>query len=258
MTSDEDLASRMRRFESADDGVVPTDVQMVARIDGRSFTRLTREEHDFEAPFDVRFRDCMISAARRLMNTGFGVDYAYTQSDEISLLFAQGERTFGRRRNKLLSVLAGEASAAFTHALGAPAAFDCRISELPSERDVVDYFRWRQEDARRNALGGHCYWLLRAQGLSDRETTARLDGRSMPERRALLQKHGVDFDAQPAWQRRGVGLRWETYEKKGVNPKTGARSAALRRRLFVDDALPERAAYAEYVRALVVGASDAP
>ena len=36
------------------------------------------------------------------------------------------------------------------------AAFDCRISQLPSLDLVVDYFRWRGEDARRNALNAHC------------------------------------------------------------------------------------------------------
>lgn len=30
---------------------------MVARIDGRGFTRLTKEVHKFDAPYDERFRD---------------------------------------------------------------------------------------------------------------------------------------------------------------------------------------------------------
>jgi tRNA(His) 5'-end guanylyltransferase len=30
---------------------------MVARLDGRNFTRLTKETYAFEAPFDEKFRD---------------------------------------------------------------------------------------------------------------------------------------------------------------------------------------------------------
>ena len=40
---------------------------MVARIDGRSFTRLTKEVHNFEAPFDAKFRDLMVETFERQM-----------------------------------------------------------------------------------------------------------------------------------------------------------------------------------------------
>jgi tRNA(His) guanylyltransferase len=35
---------------------------------------------------------------------------------------------------------------------------------LPNTELAVDYFRWRNEDAHRNALNSHCYWLLRKKG----------------------------------------------------------------------------------------------
>src|ERR1700736_5479120 len=97
---------------------------------------------------------------------GFNVVYGYTESDEISLLFGLGENSFGRKLRKLISVLAGEASAKFSLLLGAVASFKSRISQLPSLELVVDYFRWRSEDAHRNALNAHCYWLQRKQGKS--------------------------------------------------------------------------------------------
>ena len=104
-------------------------------------------------------------------------------------------------------MLAGKASAALTFALGTPASFDCRISQLPTERDV-DYFRWRADDATRNALAGHCYWLLRKQGLDEREATNRLNGASIAERNELLFANGFNFIALPTWQRRGIGVSW--------------------------------------------------
>lgn len=74
-----------------------------------------------------------------------------TESDEISLLFEQDERLFGRKLRKYNSTLAGEASATFSLLLGKRATFDCRISQLPNSSLVVDYFRWRSEDAGRNS-----------------------------------------------------------------------------------------------------------
>jgi tRNA(His) guanylyltransferase len=34
----------------------------------------------------------------------------------------------------------------------------------------------------------------------------------------LLFQNGVNFNDLPNWQKRGVGLYWETFEKQGVIP----------------------------------------
>ncbi|HEY1068455.1 MAG TPA: tRNA(His) guanylyltransferase Thg1 family protein, partial [Pirellulales bacterium] len=86
----------MRVFETAADYCVLPGVFMTARLDGRGFTRLTKQVCRFEAPFDVRFRDLMVSTCRSLMSCGFSIVYAFTQSDEISLLFAAEEQQFSR------------------------------------------------------------------------------------------------------------------------------------------------------------------
>src|SRR5688572_28017442 len=194
----DELDTRMRIFETAHDLCVLPGLFMVARLDGRGFTRLTKEVCRFEAPFDPRFRDLMLDTAEYLM-TGCGMNfvYGYTESDEISLLFAPGERPFGRKIRKLTSLLAGEASARFALGLGRQAALDCRISELPSENLVVDYFRWRNEDAHRNALNAHCYWSLRRAGRSVREATAAMEGLSVAAKNELLFAAGVNFNDLP-------------------------------------------------------------
>src|SRR5690349_13715111 len=93
----DDLDAKMRVFETAHDHSVLPGIYMVARLDGRSFTRLTKEVHPFETPFDVRLRDIMIETVQHLMQTGFNVTYGYTQSDEISLLFDYDEIGFNRK-----------------------------------------------------------------------------------------------------------------------------------------------------------------
>ena len=251
MTFDE-LDDKMRVFETAHDLCVLPGLHMVARLDGRGFTRLTKVVHSFEAPFDARFRDLMLATAEHLMtDCGFNVVYGYVQSDEISLLFAVGENGFGRKLRKLHSILSGEASAKFSLLLGAMAVFDCRVSQLPSTGHVVDYFRWRNEDAHRNALNAHGYWLLRKQGKSVGEATAALSGLSVAEKNELLFQNGVNFNDLPPWQKRGAGLYWEEFDRPAENPRTGEQVVARRRRVRRDLELPMKDDYSSFLDRLL-------
>jgi tRNA(His) guanylyltransferase len=255
----DDLDLKMRVFETAHDLCVLPGLYMVARLDGRGFTRLTKEVHPFEAPFDPRFRDLMVETAEHLMSgCGFNMVYGYTESDEISLLFGAEENGFGRKLRKLNSVLAGEASAKFSLLLGAMACFDCRISQLPSAELVVDYFRWRNEDAHRNALNAHCYWLLRKQGKGVGDATAALKGVSVADKNELLFRHGINFNDFPLWQRRGVGLYWEEYDRPAENPVTGEKVTARRRRIHRDLELPMKDDYSAFLRKLLDKAIQNP
>ena len=141
------LDKQMRRFEQSLDRTMLEGIHVVARLDGHGFTRLTKKEWDLEKPFDIRFRDAMIETTKHLMDCGFRIVYGYTQSDEISLLFHLQDDTFGRKERKLISILAAEASVAFSMRTSKSAVFDCRLVPLPTAENVVDYFRWRQEDA---------------------------------------------------------------------------------------------------------------
>ncbi len=251
-----DLDRRMRLFETANDHCVLPGIHIVTRLDGRSFTRLTKEVHPFESPFDPRFRDLMLDTTEHLMACGFNVVYGYTQSDEISLLFHPNESAFDRKERKYNSILASEAGARFSLLLGDIATFDCRICQLPTLELVVDYFRWRQEDAHRNALNAHCYWLLRKQGSDVGEATSALVGLSVSEKNELLFSHDVNVNDLPKWQKRGVGLSWETYAKAGTNPLSGEPVQSTRRRVRRDLELPMGDEYAAFVRGTLQ--ADAP
>jgi tRNA(His) guanylyltransferase len=245
----DDLDARLRVFETAHDHCALPGLYLVARLDGRGFTRLTKEVHAFEAPFDERMRDYMTATTRHLLDCGFRMVYGYTQSDEISLLLHPAEDSFGRKLRKYTSVLAGEASAIFSLQLGAPGVFDCRISQLPRRQDVGDYFRWRQEDAGRNSLNAHCYWLLRKQGQSVGEATGQVKGLRTAAKHNLLFAHGINYNDLPAWQKRGVGLYWEDYQKTGLNPLTQQPVETTRRRLTTKQDLPLGSAYETFIQA---------
>lgn len=247
----DELDKKMRIYEQSLDQVILPDIYMVARLDGRGFTRLTKEVCKFEAPFDERFRDLMIQTVISLMDCGFRVLYGFTESDEISLLFAPGDATFGRKVRKYNSTLAGEASAAFSLMLGKVATFDCRIVPLPNIEKVKDYFLWRQEDAQRNSLNSHCYWLLRKEGKTVREATSMLEGKTVSFKNELLFSRGINFDQLPNWQKRGVGLWVEQYEKEGYNPLTKETKTAVRNRIHVELDLPLGQGYAELVAGFI-------
>ena len=228
----------MRVFETASDLCVLPGIYMVARIDGRHFHTLTKEGGKFEAPFDEKFRDLMTGTVKHLMkNSGFNFVYGYTESDEISLLFNFESQDFGRKLRKLNSILAGETSAKFSLLYGDIGVFDCRISQLPNKSDVVDYFRWRNEDAFRNALNAWCYWTLRKEGQSKKDASTVIEGLSVAEKNELLFQHGINFNDLPLWQKRGIGFYWESYEKDGGE----------RRRLKIDMELPMGDAYGEFI-----------
>jgi tRNA(His) 5'-end guanylyltransferase len=247
----DDLDAQMRLYETAHDHCVMPNIYMVARIDGRGFTRMTREMHPFEHPFDVRFRDYMVATTAHLMACGFRVVYGFTQSDEISLLIHRDETAFARKLRKYDSILVSEASAKFSLLLGEIAAFDCRICQLPNPKVVIDYFRWRQEDAHRNALTAHCYWFLRDRGESVQAATHALEGLSLGAKNEMLFHAGVNFNALPEWQKRGIGLYWENYDKAAVNLKTGEPVVTQRRRIRQDENLPVRDEYAAFIGGLV-------
>jgi tRNA(His) 5'-end guanylyltransferase len=247
----DDLDTKMRVYEQSLDQVLLPELFLVARLDGNRFTRLTKEICRFEAPFDEHFRDMMIDTVIALMNYGFRVIYGYTESDEISLLFHPEEDTFGRKVRKYNSLLAGVASAALSMQLGQQAIFDCRMVPLPTVERVQDYFLWRQEDAHRNSLNAHCYWMLRKQGKNVAEATKMLEGQSIAYKNELLFQSGINFDKLPSWQKRGIGVYWDTFLKQGFNPITGKAETAERRMLKVDWEIPLREEYASFIAGLL-------
>ncbi|MBR3517803.1 MAG: guanylyltransferase [Lachnospiraceae bacterium] len=260
----DDFDAAMRTYEQSLDQKILPKMYIVARLDGRGFTKMTNEH--FEKPFDERFKNMMVEVTRELMkNSGFRVIYGYTQSDEISLLFAPDENSFGRKVRKINTTLAGIASAKASLMLGEVVSLDCRIAPLPNKKLVEDYFSWRQQDCFRNALNGWCYWTLRKEGASRRQATSILAGKGDDFKNELLFERGVNFNDTPAWQRRGVGLYYKEIEREGYNPKTGETVVSKRNELFLDEDIPCRQKYRDFVTTILetteqdkVGSKDQP
>ena len=231
----DDLDKIMRTYEESLDQYIEPDKFIIARLDGRSFTKLTKETCDFKKPFDVNFRDLMVDTVMHLMKEcGFNIVKGFTESDEISLLFATDSIQFNRKVRKLNSILAGEASAYFSLQLGIPACFDCRIIPLPDQERVDDYFSWREEDANRNALNSWCYWTLREDGFNAADAQGHIKGKSIEEKKGLLRQYNIEYDTLPLWQRKGIHVRWVEVEKGGWNPILNTSVTTTRKELTAE------------------------
>lgn len=236
--------SRMRELEYFHNLRLLPGAWVIIRVDGRGFSRFT--ESRFAKPFDPKFHELMVQTTQVLLQEMQGI-YAYTESDEVSILFPMSWDFFDRKLEKIVSISASIASAAFTHASETVACFDSRVWLGTTPSHVVDYFSWRQADATRCALNGWCYWTLRKIGKTASQATAVLEHQSTSFKNELLFQNGIIFNDLPRWQRRGTGLYWEQYIKKGYNPIRQDEVATLRRRIKVDEALPMKEDYRQFI-----------
>lgn len=247
----EELDIKMRVYEESHDYCVLPNMYMIARLDGRGFSRLTLDM-ELEKPFDKVFTLFMRGTVEYLMeSSGFHFLYGYTQSDEISLLFKLEENTFKRKLRKLNSSLAGLASSYLSLKINKIVSFDCRISQLPSQELVKDYFSWRQSDSVRNSLNAYSYWSLRKDRLSARQATNIMYGLNKSQKIDLLLNRGIDFYKIPEWQREGVGFYYQNIIKEGFNPKTQEKVFVDRRRLMENEVLPSKEDYRFFIKRLL-------
>lgn len=185
----------MKRYEAASRPVLPWRVPVVIRVDGRAFHTFTR---GMERPFDAEFERGMERVALSLCGDIQGARIAYVQSDEVSVLLYPWSKNesmpwFDNDLGKMVSISAANASATLSLYYGHRAEFDSRAFVVP-ERDVCNYFVWRQNDATRNSI------LSVTQSLYSPKEMHGWKKQQMHE--ACFAK-GVNWDALPTSQKRG-------------------------------------------------------
>lgn len=160
------LGNRMKTYESVWHTSVPPNSYVVLRLDGRTFHTLLRNA---DRPYDQGVASAMTHAAKALCQEISGAEFAYLQSDEISILITdvrtvRSQLWFDGDVQKLTSVGASIVSAAFNDyvhpsmeveglaGINRHGHFDARVLTLPHPIEVANYFVWRQRDAQRNAV----------------------------------------------------------------------------------------------------------
>lgn len=196
------LGDRMKDYESASQNTLIRRTPVLIRLDGKAFHTFTA---DLERPFDKGFREAMAETALALCEQIQGAVFAYTQSDEISILIQDWKNPntdcwYGNNVQKMVSVSASITTATFNAIFKRPnktelALFDSRAFNLP-EHEIVNYFIWRGSDCSRNSLSTLARFYFTHKELQGKNGSQMQD--------MLMESHGVNWNDLSAMYKRGV------------------------------------------------------
>ncbi|MCS6913508.1 MAG: hypothetical protein RMK29_08960 [Myxococcales bacterium] len=227
------LPEQFAAFEVFADRPLAVGKPLVAHLVGRRFEERLDEDR-YNQPFDAGFQKALLKTLAHLAGT-LGCSFGYADRTDL-LLYATSQGSDARR---LLSRLAGEASAKLSLLLSEIVTFDARLFEPPVVELAREYFRMRRERAEAAALERYAAYALSQSVADPRAIPTILDGLNPEEKIELLRQHGVDYPLLAAWQRHGAAVYLEA--EPGVGP-----------RLVVDLNLPESGQYAEYLSRYLV------
>lgn len=210
------LGDRMKRHENVYRFLLPKRTYTILRVDGRAFHTWTK---GLAKPYDKQFMDCMNAAARALCEQISGAQFAYIQSDEISLLAVdfldiKTEPWFDGGIQKWASVGASIATTAFNLQVGyyqsardtsllgdkklMNAMFDARVFTIPDLVEVENYYVWRQQDAERNSV------TMLAQAYASHK---QLHGKNRAAQHEIIHAAGDNWAKHPASFKHGRIIR---------------------------------------------------
>lgn len=231
------IGDRMKKYEAAAETFADVNQPMIIRVDGHCFSKFTR---GFEKPFDSRLHSVMVSTAEDLLQHHSDATSAYTQSDEISLLFPAGTQAFNGRVQKLASLAAAYASVRFNYHLTfilkeelphkqGIAHFDARVFCLAKPEELLNNILWRcRYDCQRNAKSAFARLFMNSKQTHKLNTTEQID--------IVREKFGRDYYTEvPDWAQWGSLIKREWYQHEGSNPKTGSQELTMRTRMSTRD-----------------------
>ena len=176
------LEDKCQYYRSLTDYKILPNSNILVMLDGKNFSSLIKNH--FKKPFDDDFIDMMNKTAQFLCENVLGCKFAYTQSDEISLLITDYDTPetdifFGGRICKIQSILASMATSEFNRWFNLYninkycndkisinpnwevvqevmknmklAQFDCKVWPVPSQNDAFAWFLYRQLDCVKNS-----------------------------------------------------------------------------------------------------------
>jgi len=199
----DEFGDRMKEYEMKEAGrrFIPM-LPVVARIDGKNFSRFTR---GFKRPYDDRMVLIMQATTKKLVEETQAL-IGYTQSDEISLVWYSDDYKsqifFDGRIQKMTSVLSSMATAFFNDYRPILLAerdktlafFDCRVWQVPNQTEATNTILWREQDATKNSISmaARCYY-------SHKE----LHNKGRADMMDMLVEKGVNWNDYPAYFKRG-------------------------------------------------------
>ena len=147
---------------------IPKTQCFVLRLDGKGFSKVVKR-FDVKWPFDPRLSDIMVRVTTDLAKY-YSVDYAYTMSDEITLVF-KSTRCKDIRTFKYISEVAGLCSSLFYKYFIdefdvakdlIPPYFDCRYIPILVS-DIPKMLKWRQWEEVKNSCANVAFSHFRGK-----------------------------------------------------------------------------------------------
>lgn len=203
--------TKFKGYEKEAQVLLPKHSYVVVRMDGKNFSTYTKR---FAKPYDVNFMEAMDETTRQVCKNIPGVILAYTQSDEISIVFSDlssevAQQWLGGKIAKILSISAATTTGHFISTMGigedgAVPVFDSRCHTLSDPDEIQEYVRWRRFDAQKNSI------TMAASALFPHSFLQQV---SSKERLALLE--GTDYEKLPEGFYNGRVSYRETFEEPG-------------------------------------------
>lgn len=209
------LKEKCYAYQKAVNYFLDPEKYIIAHIDGRSFSKMVKNK--FNKPFDDNFIHAMNETAICLCEGVQGTQFAYVQSDEISLLIKKttpkGQVFFGGRMCKLHSVIASIATSRFNQVMmsnlleSIPACantenaiemcigavksaplyqFDCKVWNVENANDAMAWFLFRNIDCIRNSKQQTCQTYLPQNVLKSKNTDEQVQ--------LLKTNKGIDWN----------------------------------------------------------------
>ncbi len=209
------LGDRMKsQYENRTRYFLPRRTYTIIRLDGKAFHTYTK---GCARPFDADFVHAMDETANFLCQEIQGAKMAFVQSDEISILLTDFEKStttawYDGNIQKMTSISAALASAYFNQirkeqGIDKLAFFDSRVFTIPDRIEVENYFIWRQNDCVRNSIS------MLAQSLYSHKD---LLGKSSNDLQELIFKKGKNWNDYPIRLKRGGLSLKKAYPKGNV------------------------------------------
>jgi len=211
------LADIQKEYENCYDIKIMRRVPVVIRLNGRNFTKLTRE---VKHPFDDGFIEIMTHTLVQLCKQIDGSVFGYQFSDEITIVIKNDQAKdtdpwFGNRCQKIASGAAAIATYEFNKYFwnmskpppltGAPL-FDARVFGLPNIEVVTNNLIWRQQDCVEWSISTSAYCELKKK-LSRKKAQAMMTGKDLYAREQLLwDVCNIEFEEEYSnLIKRGIG-----------------------------------------------------
>ena len=226
----------MKDYEVYSSLKVPKNSKVIMRLDGRAFHKLA-SDLNLVKPYDKNFYRVMSQVCEDLFKE-FSPLFAYTFSDEISLLF--DTLPFDGRIEKLDSVIASFTSSSFVLHYNAdfrkPPAFDSRVVPI-NDNDILKYFKWRQDESWSNCVNSHGISYLKKK-YSNTDANDKIKGMKLNEIHELLFQNGINLNDIETYKKRGIGIYRKNKKVKGFNKKENKNQISYRSYVYTDWELP--------------------